>query len=112
MQLLDNLAKQTSSPSHRSITQGNILVVSVPGSEKGYLQGAVFQENFPVIVRWDGLAGNGQDPKDGILHLPLFTAFNGKVKNFPKGHYYLKVEAADSLNAAVPQFWNIDFDIV
>ena len=111
MDLFATLRLKTSSPSHRSIPQGDILQVKVPGSVQGYLQGAIFEGNFPVVVRWDGLAGNGQDPKDGIINLPTFTMFNGKVRNFPKGKYYLKVEAAASIGA-VPQFWNIDFDIV
>lgn len=98
-------------PTTRSIRQETSLGVKVLGSENGYLQGAIYQNNFPLIVRWDGLGGNINDPKDGIIYFPLAHYFNGVPVPLPKGTYILKVEAAES-KTAIPQFWNIDFDIV
>lgn len=111
MQLLDNLLKAQRSPTTRTIKQETNLLVKVPGSEKGYLQGAVYQGHFPQVVRWDGMAGNLNDPLDGLITLPLGHPLGNSWIPLPKGTYTLKVEAADSM-AAIPQFWNIDFDIV
>ena len=115
MQLLDNLAKQTSSPSHRSIQQAKPIVVKVAGSEGGYLIAALYWNNFPQIVRYDGLSGNlanGQaDPKDGIVIIPTYHPFMNRAIPMSKGQYTLHIEAADS-PSAIPQFWNLQFDIV
>ena len=125
MQLLDNLAKQTTSPTHRSISFGKTLIVKVDGSQSGYLIGAIYSSTNGLLqVAVDGLPGNlkitpenptGKDLKDGQIELNLF---HERISNtilihstFEKGKYFLKVEAADNM-AAIPQFWNIDFDIV
>lgn len=111
LQLLDTLLKAQKSPTTRTIRQETSLGVRVPGSENGYLQGAIYQNNFPQVVRWDGLAGNLNDPKDGVIWFPLAHYINGHPMPLPKGTYIVKVEAADAMTA-VPTFWNIDFDIV
>ena len=112
MQLLDNLAKQTSSPSHRSITQGTLLIVKVPGSESGYLEGTVYLGNTPdAPIEWSGLGIHTHDSNtDGMIEIPLILPF-GDSSPIPKGQYYLKVQAADKKDS-IPQWWNIDFDIV
>ena len=116
MDLLDNLAKATSSPSHRSINQGVPIVISVPDSKTGYLICAIYQGNFPQIVRYDGLSGNlsggNADPKDGIVIIPTWHPLDNKAVLMEPGIYLLKVQAFDSMTAAVPQSWNIQFDIV
>ena len=112
LQLFDNLAKAQRTPTTRSIPQQSTLGIKVPGSENGYLQGAIYHGNFPQVVRWDGLAGNLNDPKDGVIWLPLGHPIGNSWIPLPKGNYIVKVEASESKGAMVPTFWNIDFDII
>jgi len=109
--LLDNLLKAQRSPTTRTIRQEGTLGVKVDGTINGYLQGAIYQNGFPQVVRWDGLAGNLNDPKDGVIWIPLGHPIGNSWIPLPKGTYILKVQACDTMTG-IPTFWNIDFDII
>lgn len=117
LKLFDSLLKQTATPNHRSIKQGQNIIVEVPGSESGYLEASIYGPDGLFIARWDGMPGNypeGEpDPHDGKVIIPTAHPM-GKNESipFPLGAYVLKVEAASRLTDPVPAFWNIEFDVV
>ena len=124
MDLYTNLIKQTNSPSHRSIKQGETLHIYAPDTKNGYLIAALYSMNSKVgsllQVRVDGMPGNititpqnptGMDTQDGEIDFPLYHKINDSITNFPIGTYFLKVEMSKS-KGSVPEFRNIQFDII
>lgn len=114
LNLYDNLQKNTSTPSHRSMPQGNMITIKVPTSENGYLYAAIYEGKTPTIVRCDGMPGNGingqPDTKDGIVNLPTTYEAGNQSLMLPKGTYTLHVEASASIGG-VPKVWDNEFDI-
>ena len=120
---LDNLIKGGPDVAHRAIPFGRTIICEWKGSENGYLIASIHygEGSGPMIIRYDGLRGNPDDVetlrpdvKDGKVEIATYDEFvpGGPVILFPRGTYVLKVEGSDDINTMVPEFKDIQFDII